>query len=423
MKKHKGLFVLLVVMVAVLAAALSACDLFGDDNDQPPAAPAEYIIQYTDDTGMHQITVDAGAPYSIPHIPSRIGYEFVGLYDAEQGGVQYVNAQGSSVSVFNDNRNIVLFPQFKVKEYTIVFDYGDAFQTGIGSMKVLYGQELLDFPGGVIAENKVFQGWFTLPNCRGTKIADSSGRIVGNKLFTVDLFENAETFASVTVYAGFVLQTYPVTFIYGQDESVTVDVEHGTKINNVALPARADGKKVTQWATASDGKVFDDVVTSDMELIPHKWSWTKTFSRTTQMKITDDGYGGKNYYDTVNPAAMFGKTSTSELWASAGAADGTGGYTSASVTVVLSVREIDDGYQWIKVCSVDSAGKDAAILFEQRFEHGPGKADKNSYTHTFKFDVSMPNLTNNLHNYYKGTGDWDDDWMCESVKFTITLNQ
>ena len=85
MKKHKGLFVLLVVMVAVLAAALSACGIFGDDNDQPPAAPAEYILQYTDDTGVHQITVDAGAPYSIPHIPSRIGYAFFGLYDAEQG--------------------------------------------------------------------------------------------------------------------------------------------------------------------------------------------------------------------------------------------------------------------------------------------------------------------------------------------------
>ena len=418
--KRKKILTCLVIAIMSFSFLLVACDDKGGDNNAVQQ-PSDYIIQYTDDTGVHQITVDAGAPYSIPHIPSRTGYEFVGLYDAEQGGVQYVNAQGSSVSVFNDNRNIVLFPQFKVKEYTIVFDYGDASQTGIGSTKVLYGQELLDFPGGVIAENKVFQGWFTLPNCRGTKIADSSGRIVGNKLFTVDLFENAETFASVTVYAGFVLQTYPVKFIYGQDEYVTLDVEHGTKINNVALPARADGKKVTQWATASDGKVFYDVVTSDMELIPHKWSWTKTFSRTTQMKITDDGYGGKNYYDTVNPAAMFGKTSTSELWASAGAADGTGGYTSASVTVVLSVREIDDGYQWIKVCN--SAGKDAANLFEQRFEHGPGKADKNSYTHTFKFYVSMPNLTNNLHIYYKGTGDWDDDWMCESVKFTITLNQ
>ena len=45
---------MLAVMVVIMAAALSACGLFDDDNDQPPAAPAEYIIQYTDDTGVRE---------------------------------------------------------------------------------------------------------------------------------------------------------------------------------------------------------------------------------------------------------------------------------------------------------------------------------------------------------------------------------
>lgn len=420
--KSALLLTIFALMIAMMTMTLSACGIFGDDNDQPPAAPAEYIIQYTDDTGVHQITVDAGAPYSIPHIPSRSGYEFVGLYDAEQGGVQYVNAQGSSVSVFNDNRNIVLFPQFKVKEYTIVFDYGDASQTGIGSMKVLYGQELLDFPGGVIAENKVFQGWFTLPNCRGTKIADHNGMVLNDLMFTEETFDVSTS--SVRVYAGYSWNSHEVKFNYPDGQSITVSVEHGTALEDVQLPERADGKKVTQWKEEGKNVPFDGVITGTITLTPAKWSWTMSESRTTQMTITEEGYNkGKNKdkYDKVVFPDVFGKT-VAELAVASGSDVGSGGYRTASIKIVLSVREIDDGYQLIKVCNTKDE-ENKSTLFEQKFEHGPGKVDKNSYTHTFTFSVNISDLTDQINIYYDGQGDWDDDWVCESMKITITLNQ
>ena len=59
-------------MIVVMAAALTACDIFEDEE------PSEFIIQYSDDTGVHQITVGAGEPYSISRIPLKTGYDFLG---------------------------------------------------------------------------------------------------------------------------------------------------------------------------------------------------------------------------------------------------------------------------------------------------------------------------------------------------------
>lgn len=69
-------------------------------------------------------------PYTMPSIPQRTGYTFEGLFDAEVGGTQYVSANGSSVSVFSDKKNMVLFPHFKAKTYSIILDYQEAEVTG-----------------------------------------------------------------------------------------------------------------------------------------------------------------------------------------------------------------------------------------------------------------------------------------------------
>ena len=422
MKKHKGLFVLLIVMVAVLAAALSACGLSDDDGGGTPMDSAQYVIQYMDDTGVRQITVKAGEPYFISPIPSKTGYEFTGLYDAEHGGTQYVNAQGSSVGVFTDNRNIVLFPQFKAKTYTIILDYGGAEQSGVGSMEIVYGEALTSFPANLRLDNKVFEGWFTRPDCGGIKIADHNGMVLNDLMFTEETFDVSTS--SVRVYAGYSWNPHEVKFDYLDGQPITVSVEHGTALEDVQLPERVDGKKVTQWKEKGKNAPFDGVITGTITLTPAKWSWTMSELRTTQMTITEEGYNkGKNKdkYDNVIISDMFGR----DVAALAGNIDsdvGSGGYRTASIKIVLSVREIDDGYQLIKVCNTKDE-ENKSTLFEQRFEHGPGKVDKNSYTHTFTFSVNISDLTDQINIYYDGQGDWDDDWVCESMKITITLNQ
>lgn len=413
---------MLAVMVVIMAAALSACDLFGDDGGGAVDEPTEYTIQYTDSTGVRQITVKAGEPYSISPIPSKTGYEFTGLYDAEVGGTQYVNAQGSSVGVFTDNRNMVLFPRFKAKTYTIILDYGGAEQSGVGSMEIVYGEALTSFPANLRLDNKVFEGWFTRPDCGGIKIADHNGMVLNDLMFTEETFDVSTS--SVRVYAGFSWNSHEVKFNYLDGQSITVSVEHGTALEDVQLPERADGKKVTQWKEEGKNVPFDGVITGTITLTPAKWSWTMSESRTTQMTITEEGYNkGKNKdkYDKVVFPDVFGKT-VAELAVASGSDVGSGGYRTASIKIVLSVREIDDGYQLIKVCNTKDE-ENKSTLFEQRFEHGPGKVDKNSYTHTFTFSVNISDLTNQINIYYDGQGDWNDDWVCESMKITITLNQ
>ena len=409
------------VMMMLMAAALAACDLGGRNEPDVPAEK-EYVVQYTDDDGVHQISVKDGYPFAITEIPQRFGYEFTGLFDAESGGVQYVNAQGASLAPFTDKKNMVLFPQFKAKEYTVIFDYAGATQVTVSTMKVLYGEELLYFPTGLGIDKKIFQGWYTAPNCGGVKVAESDGRPLGDGRFTDELFTSLGESATITVYAGFKWQPQTVKFCYSATEEVVKEVEYGTAVRNISLPARADGRKVTQWKLKS-GEAFDGIVTQDLELVPDKWDWTASFSRTNQELITEDGFGpGKNYFDKVSVTNMFGGLSVGTLMAAANAESGMGGFKTVSVTIILSVHEIDDGYQWIKVCSYKD-GKDYMRLLEQRFEHGPGKKDQNSYTHTFTFSTDLANFTDQINVYYDGQGDWDDDWVCESMKITITLHQ
>lgn len=153
MKRVNKLITLL--LICTLAVSLCAC---GDkDGETKPAEPQNYTIQYADSTGIHSITVQSGSLYSISSIPEKNGYEFMGLYDAETGGTQYINADGSSVSAFMDNQNIVLYPQFRAKEFTLVLDYQGAAVTGSRSMKVAYDSEISDLPLNLTLENKNFQ--------------------------------------------------------------------------------------------------------------------------------------------------------------------------------------------------------------------------------------------------------------------------
>ena len=105
--KKKGLFA--IALSVVLACCIAV--FVGCAEKQPEdTTPKEYTIQYTDDAGSHQITVTAGMPYALDVVPERTGYTFIGLFDAEVGGTQYVSSSGASLSPFTDGKNMVLFP-------------------------------------------------------------------------------------------------------------------------------------------------------------------------------------------------------------------------------------------------------------------------------------------------------------------------
>lgn len=266
MKKiHK---LLVVFLACTLMFSLCACG--GNGNENTPQTQT-YTIQYTDNTGIHSISVQSGKLYSISSIPEKSGYEFMGLYDAETGGTQYVNSGGSSVAAFTDNQNIVLYPQFKAKEYTLVLDYQGAAVTGSRSLTVGYNSLINDLPMNLTMENKNFVGWYTQPDKQGIQVADQYGTIPSKNIVDESIFDLSDPKGYIYLYAGFKGEEFTVTFYLTESGAPEeVKVEYGTPISEVQLETRVDGKAVITWSKKRNDtnkeEVFNGKVTSEMVL-------------------------------------------------------------------------------------------------------------------------------------------------------------
>lgn len=258
-KKFFSIICTFAAVIMTCTVFLAGCFVGGDTSLK------EYTIQYTDDAGTHTITVTDGMPYSLDVVPSRTGYDFLGLYDAEAGGTQYVAANGSSLAPFADKKNLVLFPRFKAKEYTVILDYQGAAVYGDRQFTVTYGSALPELPKNLTLEHNEFSGWYTQAGCGGTRIADQYGLIPLVSVLNEQNFDLSGT--SITLYAGFELEKYTVTFYFG-DESASeeMQVAYDTPIGQVVPKTRVNGNAVLTWSKTQGGEVWNGKVTGDMEL-------------------------------------------------------------------------------------------------------------------------------------------------------------
>lgn len=73
-------------LVLLFTFMLSGCEMFENwfkDEEEPV-----YTVMYTDGAKTYTIEVKNGDVYSIEKpLPSKQGYDFIGLYDAEIGGI------------------------------------------------------------------------------------------------------------------------------------------------------------------------------------------------------------------------------------------------------------------------------------------------------------------------------------------------
>ena len=303
MKKRITILVaLLLVVVSAMSVVLAGCGMFGDkgggDNNNQQTEPVTYTIQYTDDNGTHTITVQSGQPYSIETIPQRNGYEFMGLFDAQTGGTQYVAANGSSIAPFTDNKNMVLFPQFKAKKYKVVLNYGEAPVTGMREIDVDYGSELPELPVNLVVENKDFLGWYTEPGGKGVQIADTYGVLPDRRLVTEQNFDLSDANGYIYLYAGFRGKMRTVTF-YVEDSytPIEMEVEHGTLITDIVPKYRTEeGFAVYEWTQSSNptesSPVFRGAIEADTVL------YAKTYAPVIEL----DPNGGEDITPVVLPA-------------------------------------------------------------------------------------------------------------------------
>lgn len=282
-------------LVSCLMAALLSCSIilsscFGGNGDTS-STPTEYTIQYTDDAGLHSLSVTSGSVYSLDVLPEKYGYEFLGLFDAKTGGTQYIDETGSSLSAFTDNKNMVLFPQFKAKEYTLILDYQGAAVTGSRSITVSYDSVISELPMNLSLENKEFMGWYTEPNCKGTQIADENGVFIENSKVTEKIFDLSNEEGYVYLYAGYEMNKYTVTFYFEDNNNPEeLKIEHGTYISEVVPETRVDGQAVLYWSkTKNDTEktnIFTGKVTGDMILYAAEYAPVIDFDENGGEEVT-----------------------------------------------------------------------------------------------------------------------------------------
>lgn len=263
MKINKRLTLSVIAVLLVGVFVFSAC--FGGGSSKT------YVLQYTDDEGTHTINVTQGMPYSLESIPTRYGYDFAGLFDAETGGTQYVSANGSSLTTFSGKENMVLFVRWTPKHYTFVLDYQGGSVTGAREIQVTYGEKLPELPHNVEADHKTFSGWYTKANCGGVQVADQYGllpsvSIVNETNFNLD--------AGVTLYAGFSNQVYSVTLDFGDvAQQKTIKVEYGTLVSDLIYDVRDNsGQAVLVWSKTQDGAAYDGIIDDNMTLYAKEWA-------------------------------------------------------------------------------------------------------------------------------------------------------
>jgi len=264
MKKKLFSAVCTVITVIIIGTLLLAgCTDIGGSGGG--TEPQEYTIQYTDNSGAHTLTVADGASYSLDVVPEKVGHEFLGLYDAEVGGTQYVSASGSSLAPFTDKKNMVLFPQFKAKDYTVILDYQGAAVTGSRQLTVTYGNSLPELPKNLNGEHKEFAGWYTQTECGGTKVADQYGLIPLVSVLNEQNFDLSGT--SVTLYAGFEAEKHIVTFCFEEGmDTEEMEVAYDTPISKVVPKTRVNGNAVLTWSKTKGGEVWNGKVTEDIVL-------------------------------------------------------------------------------------------------------------------------------------------------------------
>lgn len=420
MKKVKFVFAIAIAVAVMMT--LSACSLFGDgDTTTDDDAPKQYTIQYTDDEGPHTITVTEGEPYALEKIPSRKGYVFTGLYDDEVGGTRFVNAQGASLSVYNEGKSMVLFPRFEPIQLTLVLDFGDAAYYGQKRIEVAYGDPLPQLPSQyeIDLADYEFVGWYDSDRYNAKQLTDNNGIAIAD--ITIDFDAFTANGSNITLYARFEPVDHMVTLIYSQSEqAIQLEYKHGEQFSPADVKMFNNGLAVTAWSTQKNDMSlmyeFDGVVTEDVTLYPARWSRSATYTRNTQELVGSDGFG-KEFSEYPDLKSLFGK-SVAELKASSTDVTNKCGYVKAEIALSLTLHEIDDGYQLFRVSN--SSGKN---LCEKEFEHGSGKKDTSTETYTFKFTADIDDLTDILTIDYDARGSFDDDWVLEKTVMKVTLYQ
>ncbi len=410
----KRLRLICISIIAVLACVwLTACAL------SPSAADdTEYTIMYATDGGTQTINVKHGDVYSMRELPSKYGYDFAGLFDAQEGGTQYVSGDGVCVTPFYDDKNIVLYVRFAPKKVDIRLHYGKAASTGVTELSGEFDGEIPALPAALTIPDKdymVFKGWYTSEYGFGTAVAGADG----SALCKLDRELLSDDFR-LDLYAVFERKKYTVTFKTASGAVIAEKtVEHGANLKALAENVTDRGIPVKNWAWTSGGSNvnFDGLTAeSDAEYYVSEYASTARVTyKNYDETVINTAALKDNYADTVSVKALCGRTVAefAEL-----------GYIKVRFGLTVTISEKDDGYQevFISKTRVGSSGGSYSdcLWYEKNIEHSPGKKDTSLRDYTFttgEFDVSA--IPETLYVLYSAHGSGGNGWYRHRIVFDM----
>lgn len=254
--------ILIIAVCTIVLVTLCVFGMSGCNNPFDSADPDTYTIQYTDDTGLHQITVASGELYGLDVLPQREGYNFAGLYDAEVGGAQYVSARGTSLSAFTDDKNIILYAQYIPIQYSIILNYNGAEHPNDPNFyEVDYNAEIPELATNLWKSNMTFVGWFTKQDGQGLQVADASGFFAKKNVLNKATYDISST--EINLYAYFTHDDCEVT-IYIDGSPKNQKVAYNSKLDPFKID---DGRYAIGFTMDKNGKnLFEGRVTEDITL-------------------------------------------------------------------------------------------------------------------------------------------------------------
>ena len=200
---------------------------------------------------------------------TREGYFFIG-WNTEADGTGDTYTDGADYSFTDD---VTLYAQWAINTYTVTYDTGDG--TDVSPATVEHGQ-ILTAPTTPTREGYTFTGWYTDLDT------------------TVDFDFDTPIVDDITLYAGWNINTYTVTYNTGEGPAVlTEGVNHGDLLTAPTTPTR-EGYTFTGWYTDLDTTVdfdFDTPIVDDITLYA-QWAintYTVTFDTGEGSPVLAEG--------------------------------------------------------------------------------------------------------------------------------------
>jgi hypothetical protein len=146
-------------------------------------SPRSCALQYNGNggiggpSGVYTVYYDGPLP-ELSGLPIRVGYKFLGFYDAIEGGVQYYDSLGVGSRVWDKlSRNVTLYARWQSHVTILDFDSNGGSVGRRSTIAVSYGSVMPSLDSLPVREGYVFGGYYDAPEY-GVRYYDGYGQSV-----------------------------------------------------------------------------------------------------------------------------------------------------------------------------------------------------------------------------------------------------